>query len=179
MKAIREKELENQFLTKQKEIESSIVSIKKDAAREVLVRRNKLKKIIEQMRKKQKRKTIALSQELQAVKSQMAEQMGKVYKKGNLENCIKIGNGIGNIEKIEMRKNYCVANFSEEYVTKQGCIEDDDFCKICCNNEFGEFHIEDREKCYSSSCNDTAVESKSEKSAKNREPWKMQESIDT
>jgi len=155
MKAIKEKQLENQYNIRQKETELAISNIKKAAAKEVQIRRSNLKKMIEEMRKKQKRKTSALSQQLQSVRYQMAEQMGKAYKKGSLDNCMKIGLGKESAEKIEMRKNYCTANFSEDFVNYQNCLEGEDFCHQCCDNEFGEFYIGERENCYSKSCVET------------------------
>ncbi len=157
MKAIKEKQLENQYNLRQKETEMAISNIKKAAAKEVQIRRSNLKKLIEDMRKKQKRKTNTLSQQLQSVRYAMAEQMGKAYKKGNLDNCVLIGNGKedgvgGSKDKAEKRKHYCVANFSEDFVNYQTCLDGDDFCHMCCDNEFGEFYIGDRENCYSKSC---------------------------
>jgi exonuclease VII large subunit len=154
MKAIKEKQLENQYNIKQKETENAISNIKKAAAREVQIRRSNLKKLIEEMRKKQKRKTSSLSQQLQSVRYQMAEQMGKAYKKGKLENCVQIGTGKGSPDKILMRKHYCTANFAEDFVNYQTCLDGDDFCHQCCDNEFGEFYIGDRNGCYAQSCID-------------------------
>jgi len=160
MKAIKQKQLENQFNVRQKETELAISNIKKAAAQEVQVRRSNLKKMIEEMRKKQKRKTSSLSQKLQSVRSAMAEQMGKAYKKGNLDNCVKIGHGNESIEKTEMRKHYCTANFSEDFVNYQTCLDGDDFCHQCCDNEFGEFYIGERDNCYSKSCTVAPIEEK-------------------
>jgi len=152
MKAIREKQLENQYNMKQKETELAISNIKKAAAREVQIRRDKMKKLIEDMRQKQKRKTGALTAKLQSVRYQMAEQMGKAYKRGSLETCIRIGFGNGSQDNIQMRKHYCTANFSEDFINYQTCLDGDDFCHQCCDNEFGEFYTSDREACYTKSC---------------------------
>lgn len=158
MKAIKEKQLENQYNIKQKETQLAIENIKKAAAKEVQIRRNNLKKMIEEMRQKQKRKTGALAQKLQSVRYQMAEQMGKAYKKGNLDTCIKIGNGKGNQENLKMRKHYCTANFADDFVNFQTCMDGDDFCHQCCDTEFGEFYINDRENCYAKSCKAPSAE---------------------
>ena len=137
---------------RQKETELAISNIKKAAAKEVQIRRSNMKNMIEEMRKKQKRKTSGLSQQLQSVRYAMAEQMGKAYKKGSLENCVKIGSGKDVPDKIAMRKHYCTANFSEDFVNYQTCLEGDDFCHQCCDNEFGEFYIGERENCYAKAC---------------------------
>ena len=75
------------------------------------------------MRKKQKRKIGALAQKLQTVRYQMSEQMGKAYKKGNLEFCTKIGTGKDNTDIVKMRKNYCTANFADDLVNFQTCMD--------------------------------------------------------
>ena len=162
MKAIKEKQLENQYNLRQKETTTAIQNIKKAAFHEVQVRRTNLKKLIEEMRSKQKRKTSGLSQKLQAVRYQMAEQMGKAYKKGNVNTCEKVGYGTESKDKQEMRKHYCVANFSEDFVSYQTCLDGEDFCRICCDNEFGEFYMGERENCYSLSCVKTVEETKKE-----------------
>jgi len=174
MKAIREKQLENQYNMRQKETELAISNIKKAAAREVQIRRSNLKKLIEEMRKKQKRKTSSLTQQLQSVRYAMAEQMGKAYKKGTLDNCIKIGNGKETNEKEKMRKHYCVANFHEDFVLYQTCLDGDDFCHMCCDNEFGEFYQGERENCYSKSC---VAESKPEAKKLSNGRWIWQSEI--
>lgn len=152
MKAIKEKQLENQYNLRQKETLEAISNIRHAAIKEVQTRRNNLKKIIEEMRQKQKRKTNGLSQKLQSVRYEMAQQMGKAYKKGDAGNCQKIGFGTESKEKKQMRKNYCVANYSEDFVKYQDCLEGDDFCHMCCDSEFGEFYVGERETCYKAAC---------------------------
>ena len=157
IKAIKEKQLENQYNIRQKETEKAVSNIKKAAAQAVVKRRADLKKLIEQMKKKQKRKTNSLAVKLQTVRNAMASDMGKAYKKGSAELCKNIGNGTedgngGSAEKVEKRKHYCIANFSENYAMYQTCLDTDDFCHVCCDNEFGEFFMNDRESCYSQTC---------------------------
>ncbi len=104
------------------------------------------------MRLKQKRKTNNLVQKLQEVKYEIAKDIGEAYKKGNELICQKIGKGNENNEKIIMRQNYCEANFLENVFGYQNCMENDEFCHLCCDNEFGEFYIDERENCYLKSC---------------------------
>jgi len=152
MRAIKEKQLENQYNLKQMETAEAIQNIKKAAIQEVQTRRNNLKKLIIDMRSKQKRKTNSLSQKLQAVRYEMAKQMGIAYKKGDSTNCEKIKKGVEDEQRKEMRKHYCVANFSEDFVNYQNCLDGEDFCHMCCDNEFGDFYIGEREKCYKKAC---------------------------
>ena len=132
-------------------------NIKKRAALEVNKRRADLKKLIAKMKQKQKRKTNSLAVKLQTVRNAMASDMGKAYKKGTVAICQAIGNGTeegtgGSAEKVEKRKHYCTANFSENFAMYQNCLDGEDFCHICCDNEFGEFFMNDRESCYLATC---------------------------
>jgi len=157
VKAIKEKQLENQYNIRQKDTEKAVSNIKKAAAQAVVKRRADLKKLIANMKKKQLRKTNSLAVKLQTVRNSMASDMGKAYKKGSALVCKEIGNGTedgngGSLEKVEKRKHYCIASFSENYAMYQTCLDSDDFCHVCCDNEFGEFFMNDRESCYTASC---------------------------
>merc|ERR1711957_507920 len=90
-------------------------------------------------KKKQARKTNSLVVKLQTVRNSMASDMGKAYKKGSALLCTAIGNGTedgngGSLKKVEDRKHYCIANFSENYAMYQTCLDSDDFCHVCCDN---------------------------------------------
>jgi len=157
LKAIKEKQLENQYNIRQKETELTMKNIKKSAAAEVTKRRADLKKLIAKMKQKQKRKTNSLAVKLQSVRNSMAQDMGKAYKRGSTALCQQIGNGTeegngGSLEKVEKRKHYCTANFSENFAMFSTCNDAEDFCHICCDNEWGEFFMNDRESCYLASC---------------------------
>ena len=148
VRAIKEKELENQFNMKQEETEETMKNIKTAALKEVEHRRVNLKKIIAEMREKQRRKTISLANRLRLVKFNMAQKMNSAYKKGDIAFCVKIKKG----EPKETRRHYCVANFSENILNFQECMSTDDFCHFCCDSEYGDFHQQDRKRCYNDSC---------------------------
>merc|ERR1711957_9839 len=127
IKAIKEKQLENQYNIKQKETEVTMRNIKSAAAVEVLKKRADLKKLINKMKLKQKRKSGALKVKLQTVRNSMAADMNKAYKRGSSEHCKIIGNGTeegngGSLERVEKRKFYCTANFSDNFAMYQTCL---------------------------------------------------------
>jgi hypothetical protein len=135
----------------------AISNIKKAAAAAVVKRRADLKKLIQNMKKKQQRKANSLAVKLQSVRNAMAQDMGKAYKKGSADKCKIIGIGTedgpgGSLERVEKRRHYCIANFSENFAMYQSCLDTDDFCHLCCDNEFGEFFQNDRDSCYAVSC---------------------------
>jgi len=153
-KAIKEKELENQFNQKEEESLETMKNIKTAALKEVQHRRVNLKKIIAEMRDKQKRKQVGLANRLQAVKFRMAKKMSAAYKKGNMQNCVKAKKG----QNEQVRKNYCIANFSDDILQFQECNASDDFCHLCCDNEFGNFNQNERKMCYKAACADPETE---------------------
>ena len=133
---------------KEEETEEAMNNIKTAALREVQNRRTNLKKLITEMREKQRRKEINLANRLQAVKYNMAQKMSVAYKKGNVAHCIKIKKG----ETKESRRLYCVANFPDNILNFQECNDTEDFCHFCCDNEFGDFNQSERKFCYKESC---------------------------
>ena len=146
VKAIKEKKLENEKIGKVLETKKRIESIKKSAADEVLKRRNKLKEQIEKIRKQSSYKRNQLTQKLFEVRTSIASEIGKAYKKGDQNKCI-----VAN-DSTKGRKNYCIANYSDDFSFMQYCKESDDFCEICCNNEFGDMFEDEKEKCIKEVC---------------------------
>ena len=41
----------------------------------------------------------------------------------------------------------------EENSIKKNCVQKEKYCYVCCENEFGEFHLDERANCYST-CDD-------------------------
>jgi hypothetical protein len=146
MKAIKERELENQYNLRAKEAEDEISSIKQAASQQVLIRRSQLKNQIVQMRKKAQRRKAKLAKELLSVRNVMAETMGKVSKKGDISRCTTA------LKSQNDKNNYCQANYPEDYNGLQNCKEADEFCTLCCDNEFGELNVNDRQSCYKAVC---------------------------
>lgn len=182
IRAIKEKQLENQYNLRQKETAAAATKIKKEAIKAIQIKREELKKLIEKMKKAQQRKTNSLAVKLQTVRQSMAQEMGKAYKKGDTDHCKNIGNGTedgigGSLQKVEARKHYCTASFADNYAMYQSCLDTDDFCHLCCDNEFGEFFLSERESCYSASC-DAAVPDKQIEAKDGQGRWIWQNLVD-
>lgn len=73
----------------------------------------------------------------------MAERLGKAAKVGNIDNCF-----VPNDENKNLILLYCENNFVSDYNRFKDCKSLEDFCYICCENEFGDLHIQERDKCY-------------------------------
>jgi len=146
LNALKEKKLENEKMTQVNEEKKKIEAIKKSAQEEVLKRRNKLKERIEKIRKRAQLKKNQLIQKLFDVRTSIASEVGKAYKKGDINKCIVANDSTSG------RNNYCIANFSNDFSLLQYCKDSDDFCEICCGNEFGDMLNEDKEKCIKDVC---------------------------
>merc|ERR1711957_864996 len=142
-KAIREKELENQMTEKAKEITETI---KTEAATAVIMKRNKLKKLINEINKKAEFKRNKLRQQLQQVRMSTAASIGNAYKKGDITKCTRA------INSPKARSDYCIATFSDDFAQLNFCRQTDDFCETCCQAEFGEMNAADKDDCLKKTC---------------------------
>lgn len=142
LKVIKERKIDNQYNLRIKQTEEEVQNIKQSTAQQVIIKRNQLKTAILQMRKKADLRKQKLKQQLMSVRMSVAKEMGNAYKKGDMNKCVQALNSEDN------RNIYCQANFLEEYNILQNCKEGEDFITICCDNEFGEFYLSERQKCY-------------------------------
>jgi len=156
-KAIKEKKLENEMVEKAKEIQEAIATIKKEAATQVILKRNKLKKMIDQINKKAELKRNKLRSELQQVRMTTANEVGNAYKKGDSAKCIKAN------AKPKARNDYCIATFSDDFAQLNYCRTTDNFCETCCNAEFGEMLSNLKEECIKKVCPSKEQDKKDDK----------------
>ena len=142
IKAIKQKEMEDQFNLARSETERKIEQLKHEAKAQIIIKRNELKSKILLMRKKQQRKKNMLKQKVLSLRTQMAMDLQKLTKEGSLAQC-----KISNLAKDKM-KSYCEINFYDDYYKLNECVQPESFCYMCCENEFGEVHIGKRDECY-------------------------------
>jgi hypothetical protein len=146
IKAIKEREIENQYNLKTKEATEQMENIKKETNQQIAIRRTQLKQQLENARKTAERKKNKLKQQLTTVRYEMASEMSKIYKKGDKSKCIEAANST------EKRNIYCSAAFTDDYSSLLECNEGTEFCTTCCDFEFGEFYQSDRQDCYKAVC---------------------------
>jgi len=157
-KKIKEKELEEKKLLDIREAKSEIKKEKKDLQLDIELKRVELKRTIAYMRRRAKRKRAELEQSLQRVRAQMAGSAIKANKIGNIELCRR-----GKKSKKE-RLNYCDANFITDYIMNSDCKDEEQFCYICCENEFGNMFLVKREECYDM-CDESSKPGKKKKAS--------------
>ena len=146
IKSIREKELEDQYNLVKAEKEKEVLQAREEAKQQILKKRQQVKIKILQMRKRSERKKKMLSGEIQNLRSQMTDNLSKLNKAGNMNNCFKPTTDEEDKKKMS---TYCNTNFSDSSPIKfNECLNVNTFCYVCCENEFGDIHVKEREKCY-------------------------------
>lgn len=141
-KAFKSRELEDERNRKAKEAANTINRIKVDAAKQVEKKRVTLKAKIQIIKKKARRRRRLLESQLQKVRGQMAKSLMNANRYGDWKLC-QAARGIK--EKIV---KYCNANFIDNFVKNQQCKDPEDFCYVCCENEYGNMYIKQRDMCY-------------------------------
>lgn len=74
----------------------------------------------------------------------MAEEIGHAAKVGDIQKCFSPSES----STIVIASKYCGLNFATEPEKFRECIIPSNYCYICCENEFGDLHIIERDKCY-------------------------------
>ena len=138
LKAIKEKEIENQYNVAKTQADRAIEQIAKQTQQQIILQRKNISQKISEMRQKQRRKKAQLKNEIMSIRTQIAERLQKINKVGNSEKCLAI----------DARTAYCTANFPDNYIKFGECESPDSFCYVCCENEFGDLHVLDRDNCY-------------------------------
>ena len=125
-----------------KEAANQVNKMKEDAKKQVQQTRKRLRKKLDQIRKKARRRNRLLQQQLQKIRGSMAIELLNANKYGDMMICKNT-----RVDKQKMQK-YCDLNFLDNYAKNQDCKNPDDFCYVCCENEFGNMFIDQRDKCY-------------------------------
>jgi len=140
IKAIREKELESQLNVAKSQAEKAILEIRKNTQAQILKQRQLVAKKIIEMRQKRKRKNSELKNQILTIRSNIADRLKNINRKGDQGLCLEVKN-------IE---SYCTKYFADSFVKMGDCKTKESFCYVCCENEFGELHVLERDQCYAS-----------------------------
>lgn len=164
---IKEKKLDAEILNERKNNENEANKFRKDMSKKVLKNRKNFKKMINAMRAKAALRKAAMARQLNALRAKMAAEMEKANKVGDIKKCEK------GKKNTDYRSGYCDKVFVDDFVRNEDC-KGNNFCYTCCENEFGNMHIDKREVCYNM-CDGT-LKKKKKKNEKRRVPglwnWK-------
>lgn len=147
IKSIKEKEMEDQYNLNKAEMEKEITQLKEEAKLQILNKRKQVKLKILNMRKRKEFEKKRLQGEITTLRSQVAEEVTKHNKEGNMDLCFKPNSSVESDKaKVE---NYCKSKFSEAPPSAySSCLSFDNFCYSCCSEEFGDMHMSKKSKCY-------------------------------
>jgi len=139
---IRERDLDAEIINDRRAAENEVKEIQTEVVKQVQLKREKMKKLIEMMRAKARLRKSALEAELNSLKNKMAEEMLKAGRNGDIGKCKR-----GKIDN-DYRDAYCDSAYIDDFVTNADCKTDENFCYMCCEAEFGNMYIDRREACY-------------------------------
>jgi len=139
LRAIKEKELENQYNLAKAQAEHAIQQITKATQHQIIEQRQRIARKIIEMRQKKKRRVAELNSRFLTIKMKITEKLQEINKIG--DDCI--------CRDFKNKDSYCNKNFADNYIKYQDCLKKESFCYTCCENEFGELHIIERDNCYS------------------------------
>lgn len=145
LRAIKEKEVEDQMSLKAKKKALEIRKIKQAATIEIEKKRNALRDYVMLMRRRHERKKMELKGKLLSVRVALANKMNDAYRIGSQDKCIKA------LEDQEGVKAYCDGHFYYDLEKLQSCYGAD-FCNNCCESEFGEANLTQRQDCIDEVC---------------------------
>jgi hypothetical protein len=143
---IKEKEIEDQYTVLKSQQDKELKAMKSDSQKQVLAKRNNVKLKILKMRKKAQRKQKEFSAQIQVMRTKVAGDLAKWNKAGDITLCFK---NTGTEKDKALVEKFCANNLTEAPPSKlQECRSEENFCYVCCETEFGDMHVKEREKCY-------------------------------
>jgi len=80
--------------------------------------------------------------QLQKVRAKITSKIMQANKNGDMALCD------GGKKNPAKRANYCDTNFIDDYLKNYDCKDGQNFCYMCCENEFGNNYIDKRNECY-------------------------------
>jgi len=160
-KQIKEREIDSQILQEKKEAENEIGELKSELKMEIEMKRDQMKRKISEMRKKSRRRKALMQSKMNKIRTQMANDIMMANKEGDIRFCKK------GKKDLKERDTYCNANFIDNFVLNYDCKNDENFCYMCCENEFGSQFYMERNGCYDM-CDGKAPKKKIKKKKKKK-----------
>ena len=148
LKAIKEREKENQFNLRQENKSEELNNLHSIAKKQILIRRDYLRKKLENLRNRANKKHEIKNRQIMSIRMEVANELAKSYKKGMISNCLKA------VKSNEDWEAYCKISFQTSVNEMSSCFKEEQNkkCETCCEIEFGDLYIIDRKKCTDMVC---------------------------
>jgi len=141
-KLLKSRDKQDEKNRQQVEFENQIKNLREDAKNEVEEKRKKLKNKLLEIRRRAQRKNKLIEQKIQKVRGAMASDLMKANKKGDWRKCKEAR------KSKDKTNEYCNNNFSDSFIKNQECKDPENFCYVCCENEYGNMYLKKRDNCY-------------------------------
>lgn len=133
--AFRERENEEVRMRQIKEVKKQIMNIQIEANKEVQSKRENLKTKIMEIRNKAERRKRLINQQISMIRGQIAKDLITANKEGNISTCKDAKDSQDKLNQ------YCNDHVVDDYNKNIECRNKDNFCYICCENEFGNLFL--------------------------------------
>lgn len=153
-KAIKHKDIENQFNVRKKQKDDAIKKLKNDVREEILVKRNKLKEKLNRLKELSTKQLSNMDGQIQNIRLEIAGEIEKSNEYNS--NLCKIISEKAPDEFNKEVKSYCNKKFITDYDNHKECLEikePNDFKKFCCDFETPLDKPEEYENCVESDVN--------------------------
>lgn len=127
---------------KKLQLEKQILQIKQEVAAKIKENRKNMEERLKRMRKMHERVLFQTDQKIGDIRRSFTDEILQVEKKGDISLCRKNA-------KESFIKVYCDKHYFSDVYMNTDCKKKEEFCFICCQTEFGEMYLDDREVCYS------------------------------
>jgi hypothetical protein len=168
-KALMEKKKQADLYTNKLAIKKKIKQITDQVKREVIKIREDLRARLMAKKRDESRKTELVMNRISDLKKDISNELLKASKNGKIDEC-------NPDRKNEDIINYCKINYADDFTKMNECVQNDKFCYMCCECEFGDLHLEKRSFCYSR-CDDFYIFNKNiEENISERKEHRIDES---
>lgn len=141
---IQHKKIQAQNLLEKrnKEVDRKIKEIERRLNDELEEKRRKNKKRLKLLRMQQQIQLAKLEEEYTEIKVKNFKQNIILKKRGNYHSCVDNTNNNKYIQK------YCKNAYKDRMKFLGICLQKENFCFMCCNNEFSDYYLDLKEDCY-------------------------------
>lgn len=146
VKAIKERELENQFNVREKGRAEELSNMREVAKRQIMIRRDYLRKKLDKLRKRAEKMNDIKRQQIMTIRLEVADKLATAYRKGNAETCVKA------TQNDFEWNSFCTGYFVNDFPDMNICKSEKDRCHFCCETEFGNLYMDERDQCVSKTC---------------------------
>jgi len=116
-------------------------NIKKEAQKAIAKKRAQMRNKIKDILKRNSRRNRQIETEIRSIRSNIAKKIIKAERKGSQAICV------AGMDSTKKRMDYCKTQIVDSYIQFNDCTKEGMFGNICCENEFGNMYIEERDKC--------------------------------